>query len=1097
MQFANPTNNSKTTSHSSQPTSTSGLPVASFMRAVALLLMVGLLIGGSYFTSSASFSSKVGQSQDPALSSPGRSAGVIPFNSLPALRSTSLAPFSSLLSSLLLPPPVQQSGPTIEVFAADCTTPQTAFAAGETICAKTDGVDLTIPGNYYVNWFHPDNSATNGGTITTNPQYTLFSIPTSGSYLGTWKANIGRVEPAESSIIGNPPLFTVSAAQTIATFAWDTILLTCTNTPKTNFVVGETVCARAVGVDPAFNRRFAWVDANGVTREFTPITTDPATDDYALLLTETSLGTWKANVVSSRGTTVVGTPFTVAGITPSVDLSIAKALSSGELKSGEDATFTIAVYNRGPSDAENVVITDETPANATFVSAGQTVGSGFSCTGTTTVTCTGAILKAGDTAVFEFVYTAGAAGQTITNTATVESDTPEVVAGEDTDGDTIDDASEDNSSTAGPYTIGQGNGGGGDCELTCPSDITATANTTENGQFGANVNYAPAQSTGTCGTITYSHASGSFFPVGDTAVTATSETGGGSCTFTIRVEEAGNTTISCPPNKTADAGANCDAQVDPGTPTATGTNVTISGVRSDGRPLNARYPVGTTTITWTATSHDAQGGETGNASCTQTIEVTGAEDTTPPTVTAPADSSASADSNCQAAVPDYAAGSTASDNCGSTPTLTQSPEAGTLVGTGPHTVTVTATDDAGNQGSDTVVFTVNDTTAPTVTAPADSSASGDANCQAAVPDYTANSTATDNCDTSLTITQDPAPGTMVSGSGPHTVTVSSTDDAGNTGSDTVIFTVNDVTAPTITAPPDSSASADDNCLAPVPDYTATSTTSDNCDSNLTVTQSPEAGTMVGKGPHTVTVTATDDAGNSSNDAVVFTVNDTTAPVISCPANVTANTAPGTCSAAVVPGTATATDNCDSTPTITATRSDGQPLVALYPKGTTTITWRATDDDGNYSECAQTVTVVDNEAPVITFNGVTPSMWPPSHNYRTFTNADFISSVSDNCDSLSVNDVDITHVTSDEAEESLTLGDGTTFNDMVIAADCKSVQLRAERVNSGNGRVYTIHFKLVDSSGNVTTGTAKVHSPRNQNSGAVDDGPVYTVTGSCP
>ena len=255
--------------------------------------------------------------------------------------------------------------------------------------------------------------------------------------------------------------------------------------------------------------------------------------------------------------------------------------------------------------------------------------------------------------------------------------------------------------------------------------------------------------------------------------------------------------------------------------------------------------------------------------------------------------------------------------------------------------------------------------------------------------------------------------------------------------------------------------------------------------------------MVGKGPHTVTVTAKDDAGNSSNDTVVFTVNDTTAPVISCPANITTNTAPGTCSAAVVPGTATATDNCDSTPTITGTRSDGQPLVALYPKGTTTITWRATDDDGNYSECTQTVTVMDNEAPVIIFNGQTPSMWPPNHNYRTFTNADFISSVSDNCDSLSVNNVDITHVTSDEAEESLTLGDGTTFNDMVIAADCKSVQLRAERVNSGNGRVYTIHFKLVDSSGNVTTGTAKVHSPRNQNTGTVDDGPVYTVTGSCP
>lgn len=286
-------------------------------------------------------------------------------------------------------------------------------------------------------------------------------------------------------------------------------------------------------------------------------------------------------------------------------------------------------------------------------------------------------------------------------------------------------------------------------------------------------------------------------------------------------------------------------------------------------------------------------------------------------------------------------------------------------------------------------------------------------------------------------------------------------------------------------------------MAPVPDYTATSTASDNCDTSVTLTQSPAAGTLVGKGPHTVTVTATDDAGNNSSDTVVFTVNDTTAPVITCPANITSGTDPGTCSANINPGTATATDNCDSSTTIAGTRSDSQALNAPYPKGTTTITWRATDDAGNYSECTQTVTVVDNEPPVIVFNGQTPSMWPPNHNYRTFTTSDFISSVSDNCDSLSVNDVYITKVTSDEAEESLTLGDGTTFNDMVIAADCKSVQLRAERVNSGNGRVYTIHFKLVDSSGNVTTGTRKVYSPKNQGDTPGDDAVQYTVTSSCP
>jgi hypothetical protein len=171
------------------------------------------------------------------------------------------------------------------------------------------------------------------------------------------------------------------------------------------------------------------------------------------------------------------------------------------------------------------------------------------------------------------------------------------------------------------------------------------------------------------------------------------------------------------------------------------------------------------------------------------------------------------------------------------------------------------------------------------------------------------------------------------------------------------------------------------------------------------------------------------------------------------------------------------------------------LIAPYPKGTTTITWRATDDAGNYSECTQTVTVQDHEAPVIVFNGQTPSMWPPNHSYRSFTTANFVSSVSDNCDSLSVNDVYITKVESDEAENAP--GSGNTVNDIVIAADCKSVQLRAERVNNGNGRVYTIYFKLVDSSGNFTTGTAKVYSPKNEGETPVDSGPQYTVTSGCP
>ncbi len=142
--------------------------------------------------------------------------------------------------------------------------------------------------------------------------------------------------------------------------------------------------------------------------------------------------------------------------------------------------------------------------------------------------------------------------------------------------------------------------------------------------------------------------------------------------------------------------------------------------------------------------------------------------------------------------------------------------------------------------------------------------------------------------------------------------------------------------------------------------------------------------------------------------------------------------------------------------------------------------------------------VDSVAPVINVNSQPVSLWPPNHKYRTFNVTDFVTGVSDNCGGLGVGSVVISQVTSDEVEDNPNGGDGTTLNDIVIAADCKSVQLRAERDGNLNGRVYTITFKVVDSAGNVGTATVKVYVPKSQNgAAAVDDGPHYGVTSGCP
>ena len=68
-----------------------------------------------------------------------------------------------------------------------------------------------------------------------------------------------------------------------------------------------------------------------------------------------------------------------------------------------------------------------------------------------------------------------------------------------------------------------------------------------------------------------------------------------------------------------------------------------------------------------------------------------------------------------------------------------------------------------------------------------------------------------------------------------------------------------------------------------------------------------------------------------------------------------------CAAVVDPGTATATDNCtaDRDIEIKCNREDGlHCLDDPYPSGTTKITWRATDQCGNYSEGQQVITVSD-------------------------------------------------------------------------------------------------------------------------------------------
>jgi len=177
-------------------------------------------------------------------------------------------------------------------------------------------------------------------------------------------------------------------------------------------------------------------------------------------------------------------------------------------------------------------------------------------------------------------------------------------------------------------------------------------------------------------------------------------------------------------------------------------------------------------------------------------------------------------------------------------------------------------------------------------------------------------------------------------------------------------------------------------------------------------------------------------------------------------------------------------------TVTCDRPSG----SLFPLGNTIVT--CTSSAG--PTCDFTVTVNDVEPPVIIVNPTSVELWPPNHQYVTFNVTDLVLSARDLCDtSVNVDDVVITSATSDEPEDGT--GDGSTSDDIIVFGDdCQSVRLRSERKGNGNGRVYTITFKVADTSGNVGTATKKITVPHSQNgTPAVDDGPVFTVLSECP
>ncbi len=171
----------------------------------------------------------------------------------------------------------------------------------------------------------------------------------------------------------------------------------------------------------------------------------------------------------------------------------------------------------------------------------------------------------------------------------------------------------------------------------------------------------------------------------------------------------------------------------------------------------------------------------------------------------------------------------------------------------------------------------------------------------------------------------------------------------------------DITPPVISCPPGLIV-----VCGPLPDFTGSATVTDDLDPSPSITQSPAPGTFIISGPITFTFTATDNAGNESTCSFDGTFSDLIPPSIVCPLDVAIQVAQGSGDVQIASGTIgfPASDDDCSFPTITNDHPSD-----MYPVGITLITWTATDGAGNEIECVQTITVTEDQSPIITCPGM--------------------------------------------------------------------------------------------------------------------------------
>lgn len=263
---------------------------------------------------------------------------------------------------------------------------------------------------------------------------------------------------------------------------------------------------------------------------------------------------------------------------------------------------------------------------------------------------------------------------------------------------------------------------------------------------------------------------------------------------------------------------------------------------------------------------------------------------------------------------------------------------------------------------DNILVTGTDTEDPVVTCPANQNVYMNASCAGPLGNYISLALATDNCamTTELIFSQSPAPGTSISTN--TAVEIIVTDQNGNESSCSFTALAIDTIAPVIQCQEQVIVVVDSDCEFLVPDLSSFVTVTDNCTGavDFTITQNPLAGSTA-SGITDVFLTVTDVAGNTRICGTRLLPNDTQAPTITCPANVTVTNGTN-CSYTLLDYSASVAvvENCPSY-TLFQSPAPGTGIVT----GQNAVTFTVSDQLGNNGTCTFYVTVTETIPPVIT------------------------------------------------------------------------------------------------------------------------------------